>query len=136
MGARRTARENALQMLYQWDLTRGDLDAVRSAFWEVHPGDPEVRSFADRLVTGTVEHVTQIDRLIEQHAENWRLDRMETVDRNVLRMAIEELLYGPETPRAVVIDEAIEIARRYGTGGSGAFINGMLDGISKRLADR
>ena len=120
-------------MLYQWDLRRDDLDVLRADFWEAHPGDPQIRTFADRLVTGTVEHIEQIDRLIARHAANWRMERMETVDRNVLRMATEELLYDTATPSAVVIDEAIEIARRYGTGGSAAFINGMLDSILKGL---
>lgn len=133
MGLRRTARVNALQMLYQWDLTREDPTEVRSAFWEVHSGSPETRVFADRLFAGTIEHLETIDGFIRRHAERWRLERMETLDRNLLRMAVEELLHEPETPPAVVIDEAVEIAGRYGTGGSAAFVNGVLDSIRKDL---
>jgi N utilization substance protein B len=117
-------------MLYQWDLNREDIETVRSAFWEVHPGTPEVREFADRLVAATVAGQERIDRLITKHARHWRLERMETLDRNLLRMATSELLSGL-APAGVVINEAIEIARRFSSAGSPDFVNGLLDSIRK-----
>jgi N utilization substance protein B len=136
MGNRRAAREFALQMLYQWDLRRDNLDRSISTFWEVNKSDEDVRSFADRLVYGTVEHLDVIDPLIERHAKNWRLERMETLDRNLLRMAVQELLHERETPATVVIDEAIEIARRFSTWKSPQFINGLLDSIHKEIEEQ
>lgn len=135
MGSRRTARESALQMLYQWDLNNENICEVRSAFWEVHPASPEIRAFADRLVSATVEGKDRIDRLIRDHARHWRLERMETVDRNVLRLAVAELLLRDQTPPSVVINEAIEIARRFSTAGSAEFVNGLLDSIRKDLEE-
>ncbi len=136
MGNRRAAREYALQMLYQWDLRRDNLDASIATFWEVTRAEDEVRTFADRLVRGTVVHVEAIDRVIERHAKNWRLERMETLDRNLLRLAAQELLHEPDTPATVVIDEAIEVARRFSTRGSPRFINGLLDSIRKEIEEQ
>ena len=136
MGNRRAAREYALQVLYQWDLRRDNLDSVIATFWEVNTADDDVREFADRLVQGTVEHLDTLDALIERHAKNWRLDRMETLDRNLLRMACEELLFDEETPATVVINEAIEIARRFSTRESPQFINGLLDSMRKEIEEK
>jgi N utilization substance protein B len=136
MGARREARECALQMMYQWDLRRDDPRTMAATYWEVHAHDADVCEFAERLVLATVEHLESIDSLIERHARRWRLERMETVDRNVLRVAVQELLHEQETPPAVVIDEAIEIARRYSTPDSPQFINGLLDSIRKEIESR
>lgn len=133
MGSRRIARECALQMMYQWDLRREDPRTLTETFWDAHTHNLHVREFADHLVQATVEHLDVIDSLIERHAKRWRLDRMETVDRNVLRIAVEELLEENQTPAAVVIDEAIEIARRYSKSDSGEFVNGLLDSIRKEL---
>jgi N utilization substance protein B len=134
MGPRRKAREYALQMLFQWDITHDNIDQVAATFFQNQEEEtPAVADFARALVTGTVEHVEDIDRLIQRHADNWRLDRMAVVDRNVLRMATQEFLYGKETPRTVVINEAIEIARRFSTQESPQFINGILDSIKKEL---
>ena len=136
MGSRRAAREYALQILYQWDLRRDNLDKSIAIFWEVTKVEDDVRAFADRLVNGTVEHLESIDQLIERHSKNWRLERMETLDRNLLRMAAQELLHEGETPAMVVIDEAIEIARRFSTRESPQFINGLLDSIYKEIEQR
>jgi N utilization substance protein B len=133
MGIRRDARECALQMMYQWDLRRDDPRALTETFWDAHAHSLEIREFADRLVLTTVDHLDAIDKLIERHAKRWRLDRMETVDRNVLRIAVDELLHEKDTPRAVIIDEAIEIARRFSKGDSGDFVNGVLDSIRKEI---
>jgi N utilization substance protein B len=134
MGPRRKAREYALQMLFQWDITHDNIDQVAATFFQNQEQEtPNIEDFARALATGTVEHIEDIDRLIQQHAENWRLDRMAVVDRNVLRMATQEFLYDKETPRTVVINEAIEIARRFSTQESPQFINGILDSIKKEL---
>ena len=131
MGVRRQGRECALQMLFQWDLTRDPVDEISGNFREVHEASSDAREFADRLLERTIGRVEEIDPLIERHAENWRLDRMATVDRNILRLATQELLYDEETPNTVVINEAIEIARRYGAEQSPNFVNGILDSIRK-----
>ena len=134
MGPRRKAREYALQMLFQWDITRDTIDQVAATFFQNQEQEaPAVLDFALQLVTGTVEHVEEIDRLIQRHAEHWRLDRMATVDRNLLRLATQEFLYDKETPKTVVINEAIEIARRFSSLESPQFINGILDSIKKEL---
>jgi N utilization substance protein B len=121
-------------MLFQWDITHDNIDQVAVTFFQNQEEEtPAVADFARALVTGTVEHVEDIDRLIQRHADNWRLDRMAVVDRNVLRMAAQEFLYDKETPKTVVINEAIEIARRFSTQESPQFINGILDSIKKEL---
>lgn len=134
MGPRRKAREYALQMLFQWDITHDTIDQVAATFFQNQPDESTATvDFARQLVIGTVDHVEQIDEIIRQHAEHWRLDRMATVDRNLLRLAIYEFLYGKETPKTVVINEAIEIARRFSAQESPQFINGVLDSIKKEL---
>ena len=134
MGPRRKAREYALQMLFQWDITHDAIDQIAAVFFQNQPEEVQaIADFARELVTGTVEHVEEIDRLIQRHAEHWRLDRMATVDRNLLRLAAQEFLYDKQTPKTVVINEAIEIARRFSTQESPQFINGILDSIKKEL---
>jgi len=131
MGTRRKAREYALQMLFQWDITHDPIETIAGPFWENHEEQQAVIEFARRLVTQTVEHVEKIDAVIQSHAEHWRLDRMAVVDRNILRLATQELLFDTETPGTVVINEAIEIARRYSAQESPQFINGILDSIKR-----
>jgi transcription antitermination protein NusB len=134
MGPRRKAREYALQMLFQWDITHDTIDQVATTFFQNQPDESTATvDFARQLVIGTVDHVEQIDEIIRRHAEHWRLDRMATVDRNLLRLAVYEFLYGKETPKTVVINEAIEIARRFSAQESPQFINGVLDSIKKEL---
>jgi N utilization substance protein B len=133
-GPRRKAREYALQMLFQWDITHDAVEQVIATFFQNQPEESQaVAEFARRLVTGTIEHVEHIDVWIRRHAEHWRLDRMATVDRNILRLAVYEFLYDKETPKTVVINEAIEIARRFSAQESPQFINGILDSIKKEL---
>jgi N utilization substance protein B len=132
MGGRRKGRELALQMLYQWDLTRYPLPAVQESFWTLNSEvEEEVRQFAESLLAGTLSYLGAIDVLLASHAEHWRVARMATVDRNILRLATYELLYESETPRPVIINEALEIARRFSTPESIHFINGILDSIRK-----
>ncbi len=133
MGYRHRARERALQCLYQWESTGAELDGLLDRFWRAQPEPRRVREFAEVLVRGTVDAVPRIDPLIEQQAENWRLERMGCVDRGILRLGVYELLDQSETPAAVVIDEAIELAKRYSGEQGGTFVNGVLDGIYRRL---
>jgi len=132
MGGRRKGRELALQMLFQWDLSKDSIHSVRRTFGTLHSeSEDEVRAVAYRLVEGTVERVESIDILLARHAEHWRVPRMAAVDRNILRVGSYELLYEPETPPAVVINEALEVARKFSTSESIHFINGILDSIRK-----
>jgi len=132
MGGRRKGRELALQMLFQWDLSKESFHSVRKTFWTLHhEAEQDVREFADRLVEGTVEKVDPIDVLLARHAEHWRVSRMAAVDRNILRVATYELLHETQTPPPVVINEALEIARKFSTSESIHFINGILDSIRK-----
>ncbi|MFN8008634.1 MAG: transcription antitermination factor NusB [Terriglobia bacterium] len=132
MASRRKSRELALQMLFQWDFSKEVYARVRDSFWTLHQeaGD-EVREFSDWLVQGAIENVEKIDVLLASHAEHWRLARMAMVDRNILRIATFELLHEVGTPRAVIINEALEVARKFSTPESILFINGILDSIRK-----
>ena len=120
-------------MLFQWDITRDAIEHISTNFWANHDEPAEVIDFARLLLTRTIDHVEEIDVLIQRHAEHWRLDRMAVVDRNLLRLATQEFLYDKETPMTVVINEAIEIARRFSSQESPQFINGILDSIKKEL---
>lgn len=132
-GDRRRAREFALQLLFQLDLSPGNLDAALEQFWVDHQAGDPVRVFAEQLVRGTMERREAIDAVLGGSAFNWRVSRMAVVDRNILRMAVYEFLCETETPRIVVIDEAIEIAKKFGNDESGPFINGLLDAIRMKL---
>jgi N utilization substance protein B len=134
MGRRRKSREVALQFLYQLDL-RGEDDPVphEEDFWARHPVDPDARAFAEALVRGTKAHQPKIDQLIAQCAERWDLERMAAVDRNLLRLAVYELLFEAETPPKVVLNEAVEIAKKFGTRESSRFVNGVLDRVHREL---
>jgi N utilization substance protein B len=134
MGTRRKSRELALQMLYQADLGEQTPEVVRKTFWTGR-GDvaPEVKGFAEDIFRVARDRAPEIDKLIESHAENWRMDRMAAVDRNLMRAAVAELLGFPKTPRAVVINEAIEIARKFSSPESANFINGVLDSVGKEI---
>jgi N utilization substance protein B len=134
MGTRRKSRELALQMLFQSDMGKQSADDVRRTFWTERDsvGD-DVKGFADDLFRVATERNTEIDGLIERHAENWRMERMAAVDRNVLRAAVAELMGFPSTPRAVIINEALEIARKFSAPESVHFINGVLDSVGREL---
>jgi N utilization substance protein B len=132
MGARRKARELALQMLYQHDLSGNTPETIVSTFEDLQKSKPNTREFATRIFKGTVDNLAKIDEMIVQQADNWRLSRMAVVDRNIIRMSIYEFLHENDTPKLVIIDEAIEIAKKFGTQKSSQFINGILDGILKR----
>jgi transcription antitermination protein NusB len=128
MGDRRLARELALQILYQNDVNQdstGDL----GLFWDSHPVPDSVRSFTETLVRGVWARRDEIDSLLQRYAEHWSVARMPAVDRNILRWALYELLHIGEIPPKATINEAIELAKRYGSEKSGAFVNGVLDRV-------
>ena len=130
MGARSTAREAALQMLYAIDATGVGPEEVIRDFWREMPGDAEGRAYADEAVRGVRENLDDTDQRIRAASANWRLERMTRVDRNVLRMGAWELYFRSDIPRAVILDEAVEIAKRYGSEDSGSFVNGVLDRVA------
>jgi N utilization substance protein B len=132
MGARRKARELALQMLFQHDMSGNAPDTIISTFEELQKSKSNTRDFATKIFRGTVEHLPSIDEMIVAQADNWRLERMAVVDRNIIRMCVYEFLHEADTPKLVIIDEGIEIAKKFGTQKSSQFINGILDGILKR----
>jgi transcription antitermination protein NusB len=136
MGTRRKSRELLLQMLFQLDMGKQPPEEVRRTFWgERAEVDEGTRGFAEDLFNVAVERSQAIDQAIERHAEHWRMERMAAVDRNVLREAVAEFLGYPSTPRAVVINEALEIARKFSTPESVQFINGVLDSVGKEVGD-
>jgi N utilization substance protein B len=134
MGTRRRARELALQLLYQFELTDASPEEMQEGFEEWRSAGDGVRTFADGLLRGTLDRLGEIDNELKQQTTHWRLERLAAVDRNILRLAMYELIYESDTPPAVVIDEAIEIAKKYGAKDSGRFVNGVLDGFVKRRA--
>ena len=134
MGTRRKSRELTLQMLFQADMGKQKPEEVRNLFWrERSEVEGDVRGFADDLFRVAGDRAPEIDDLIERHAEHWRMERMAAVDRNVLRAAVAEMLGFPQTPRAVVINEALEIARKFSSPESVQFVNGVLDSVGKDL---
>lgn len=133
MGSRRKSREVALQLLYMYEFSDQNMDDVLSHFWREGELDERILGFTRHLTEGTLKHKEDIDAFITESSEHWRLDRMALIDRNVMRMAVYEFLYTPETPRKVVINEAIEVAKRFSTEESTQFVNGILDNIRKML---
>jgi N utilization substance protein B len=133
VGRRSKARECAFQILYQWQITGEPLAAVLEGFWRVRSGTPGARAMAERLARGAHASAEALDREIASAATHWRLDRIAPVDRTILRLGAYELAEERETPVAVVLDEAVELAKRFGEADSPAFVNGVLDAIRKRL---
>ncbi|PYV00379.1 MAG: transcription antitermination factor NusB [Acidobacteria bacterium] len=136
MGVRRIARECALQMLYQLDVGKQAQAEILATFWLMNDHPEKVREFANELFTGAVSRLSHIDGIIQQHAKNWRLGRMAAVDRNILRLAVYELLSDSHPPATVVINEALEIAKKFSTHESAQFVNGVLDSIKSDLVQQ
>ncbi len=134
MGRRTRSREIALQVLYQLEMSGGDGDEVLDLFWRHFNPSPGLQEFSRRIVAGVCAHRRKIDAVIESFSEHWRLDRITVVDRSILRLAIFELLMCPDIPAKVVINEAVELGKRFGSEQSGSFVNGILDSISRRLS--
>ena len=120
-------------MLFQIDMAGGTPVEIYPHFWKEHEVEAEVREFAEGLVEGVMQEREALDRIIAGSVDNWRIDRMAVVDRNILRLAVYELAWLPDTPSVVVLDEAIEVGKKYGSEQSGSFINGILDAVRKRI---
>lgn len=135
MGKRREGREAAVQYLYQLDLHGQDLNASVAEFWSLRSGPAQastaapIRAFAEQLAAGVTQHVAEIDEVIKKYAANYELHRIAAVDRNILRLAIYEMLHCQDVPPVVAINEAIEIAKKFGSDESGRFVNGILDRV-------
>jgi len=136
MRERTKAREVAIQILYGLDISHGDVAETLELYWQNFEVSKKVKTFATVLVEGTWSNRNQIDRLISSCTENWSLERLSQVDKSILRMAVYELLYCRDIPPKVVINEAIELGKLFGTENSGAFINGVLDALYNKLKDR
>ena len=133
MRKRTKARELALQLLFQVDITNEPVDKAIDVFWQNQARDiePEVKEFTESLIKGTIEKKTELDEAITRYAVNWLIKRMAVIDRNILRLATFEILYLPEIPVKVSINEAVDLAKKFGDIDSGKFVNGILDKISK-----
>jgi N utilization substance protein B len=137
MGTRRKSRELAMQMLFQGDLGKQKPAEVEQLFWDSREDvDDETRGFADDLHRLATQREEEVDALIQRHAQNWRVERMPVVDRNLLRAAVAEMLGYPKTPTAVIINETLEIARRYAAPESVNFLNGVLDAVGRELLEK
>ena len=136
MGARHSGREAALQMLFQMEASGVRADAVIPLFWRSFEAEPEGREYSDRAVRGVEETLTAVDAHIAKASTHWRMERMARVDRNVLRLGTWELANRTDVPRAVILDEAVELAKSFGTEESSAFVNGVLNRIAEDLGRR
>ncbi len=131
MGKRRKSRECALQLLFELEFNPGDRPGLIRRYWNEQKSAAEIREYGTWIVEQVLDHQDEIDGLIQAASEHWRLARMAVVDRNVLRIAVCELLYEPSLVPAIIIDEAIEIARKYSGGEAAVFVNGVLDAVRK-----
>ena len=129
MGKRTKARECAVQMLYQWDMTREPMERVIGLFWQMRTSTEETQKRAEALARGAQASLGPIDLAITAASTNWRFDRIAAVDRNILRVGAYELMHERDTPASVIIDEAVEMAKRFGEADSPSFVNGVLDAI-------
>ena len=133
MGHRRKAREITLQVLYQIDASKTDVDEAIELFRDNFGMPRESVEFSTQLIKGTLDHIKEIDALIKDCSEHWSLERMSTVDKNILRIAVCEFLYCDDIPPKVTLNEAIDIGKSYGSDNSGSFINGILDAMYLKL---
>jgi N utilization substance protein B len=136
MGRRRKARESALQILFQLEFNKPRIEKAIDQFWKEKKASEEIRDYSNWIVKGIVSHQEEIDNLIQSLSNHWRLSRMAHVDRNILRIAVFEFLYEKDIAPAVIINEAIEIAKKYSSDEAAAFVNGILDAIKKKLETR
>lgn len=133
MGSRRDAREFAVQLLFQLDFNPGEIEPVLGAFWPERKTTAKTREFVEQLVKGVVANRPAIDSAIEKCAQNWSLARMAGVDRNIIRLAVYEMIFREDIPHPVSINEAVAIAKAMGDVGSGRFVNGVLDRVRRDL---
>ncbi|MDP9147424.1 MAG: transcription antitermination factor NusB [Acidobacteriota bacterium] len=135
MSLRTKGREFAMQMLFQWEMSKQDATKLEAKFWRTAKAADTTRAFANKLFEGAAKDVGELDALIVEHAENWRLERLAAIDRAVLRLAIYELR-AAETPAKVVLNEAVDLAKKFSSEDAGAFVNGILDSVYKALASK
>lgn len=133
MSLRTKAREFAMQMLFQWDMSQQDPAKLEAKFWKSAKAADKTRAFANQLFEGAAKDVTALDEIIGKHCENWRFERLATIDRAILRLAVHEMS-SADTPPKVVLNEAVELAKKFSSQESGAFVNGILDSVHKSLA--
>ncbi len=131
MGARRKARELAVQLLYQMEANPVELEAALELFWRNLSASASTREFVNRIIQGVHGKREEIDKLLAKHSEHWRLDRMDMVDKSILRMGVFEIMFCDDIPVKVAMNEAVDLGKKFGAEESGAFINGILDKISK-----
>lgn len=136
MGARRSGREAALQMLFQVEASSVTPEQAIALFWRHFDAEPEGRAYADEIVLGAIANREAVDARISAASTNWRIERMTRVDRNVMRLAAYELAFRKDVPRAVILDEAVELAKAYGSEESSAFVNGVLARIAEDMGPR
>jgi len=129
---RTKAREFAMQMLFQWDMSQQDRGKLEARFWKSAKAADKTREFANRLFEGATKEVASLDEIIGKHCENWRFERLAAIDRAILRLAIHEMT-ASDTPPKVVLNEAVELAKKFSSDESGAFVNGVLDSVHKSL---
>jgi len=129
---RTKAREFAMQMLFQWDMSQQDPATLETKFWKSAKAADQTRAFAKRLFEGAARDAAALDEVIGKHCENWRLERLAAIDRAILRLAIHEMT-ASDTPPKVVLNEAVELAKKFSSDESGAFVNGVLDSVHKSL---
>jgi N utilization substance protein B len=135
MGIRRKSRECALQVLFQLEFHPPDAGEVLSVYWKANKVSEKIREYTEFVVLGVLAHRDEIDAIISRKATNWRIERMTLVDRNIFRIAIYEFLYQSDVPRTVVINEALEIAKKFSTDESAHFINGILDSVKRSIEE-
>ena len=133
MGKRRLSRELVIQFLYLTEMNEGEIQNQLQLFWESNPAAEDVQLFTEVILKDVFDHKEQIDVRLEKYSDNWTLSRMTVIDRNLLRMAASEILYSKTVPPKVAIDEAVEIAKRFGSEDSAHFINGILDRVLKEM---
>lgn len=132
MSLRTKAREFAMQMLFQWDMSQQDPAKLKAKFWKSAKAADKTREFANQLFEGAANDVAALDEIIGKHCENWRFERLAAIDRAILRLAIHEMS-STDTPPKVVLNEAVELAKKFSSEESGAFVNGVLDAVHKSL---
>jgi len=132
MSLRTKSREFAMQMLFQWDMSKQDFSKLETKFWKSAKAADKTRTFANKLFEGAAEDVTALDAIIVKHADNWRFERLAAIDRAILRLAIHEM-NGKDTPPKVVLNEAVDMAKKFSSEESGAFVNGILDAVHKSM---
>ncbi len=133
MGKRRQSRELTLKFLYLYDLNKGDLEEQKKMFWD-WVGKEQVKDFTFELIDSTLKNLEKVDQMIKKFSDNWDIERMGTIDRNILRLASCELMFHKNVPGKVAIDEAVEIAKKYGGNQSSDFVNGILDRVNSHVS--